>query len=134
MEIIFKPIGYVKSPFKKLSKIPRQSIYASDIKATIKILDEYIEGINDIKINSYIVVLFHFHESKGYKLLQIARDTNKLRGVFSTRSPYRPNGVGMSIVKVINIDKNSIEFQGVDMIDGTPIIDIKPYVYELSPR
>lgn len=78
-------------------------------------------------------MLFYFHQSKGYKLTQKAKDTNEFRGVFSTRSPNRPNGVGMSIVKVINIYDNTIEIQGVDMIDGTPIIDIKPYVSELNP-
>ena len=140
MDIIFKPIGHIKSPFKELENIPTQSIYAKDKKATIEILSEYAEGIRDIEGGSYIVLLFNFHKSKGYKLLQIPRgakkatDSNQPKGVFSTRSPHRPNAIGMSIVKVIEVNNNIIEIEGVDVLNGTPVLDIKPYIPHLNPH
>lgn len=134
MNIIFNPIGYIKSPFKELGDIPKQSIYADDKKATIEILNEYAEGIRDIEVGSHIIVLFNFHKSEGYKLLQIPSYSDEFKGVFSTRSPFRPNAVGMSIVKVINVLNNMIEIEGVDMLDGTPVIDIKPYIPKLNPE
>ena len=140
MDIIFTPIGYIQSPFKELEDIPRQSIYAKDKRATIEILSEYVEGIRDIEAGDYIVLLFNFHKSKGYKLLQIPRgsktpkDSNRPKGVFSTRSPHRPNAIGMSLVKVITVHNNMIEIEGVDMLDGTPVTDIKPYSPQLNPH
>ncbi len=135
MNFQIKPIGYIESPFKKLSDIPKQSIYGKDKRAVINILDEYLLGIRDIKEGTYIILLFYFNKSKGYKLLQVPRDSNDFKGVFSTRSPFRPNSIGMSIVKVISIkNKNLIEIEGVDMLNKTPVIDIKPYIPELNPK
>ena len=140
MDIIFTPIGYIQSPFKELEDIPRQSIYAKDKRATIEILSEYVEGIRDIEAGDYIILLFNFHKSKGYNLLQIPggnkapKHLNRPKGVFSTRSPHRPNAIGMSIVKVITVHNNMIEIEGVDMLDGTPVIDIKPYSPQLNPH
>ncbi|MTI47251.1 MAG: tRNA (N6-threonylcarbamoyladenosine(37)-N6)-methyltransferase TrmO [Firmicutes bacterium] len=134
MEIKMSPIGYIKSNYKEKKEIPRQSIFAKDEKATIEILEEYKEGIQDIKEGSYGVVLFHFHKSEEYTLKTVSHKTGEWMGVFSTRSPNRPNGIGMSIVKITKIDGSIIEFQGVDMVDGTPVLDIKPYSEELNPK
>lgn len=134
MEINMSPIGYIRSPFKEKNEIPKQSIFAEDKKANIEILEEYKEGIQDIKEDSYGVVLFNFHKSKGYTLRTVSHKTGEWMGVFSTRSPNRPNGIGMSIVKFTKIEGNIIEFQGVDMVDGTPVLDIKPYSDELNPK
>lgn len=133
MEIKMKPIGYIKSPFKTKDEIPRQSIYAKDTKAVIEILEEYREGIADIAEGNYGVILFYFHKSEGYKTRLIPRNGNVEVGVFSTRSPNRPNGIGMSVVKFIKNDGKQLEFEGVDMLDGTPVLDIKPYVKDLEP-
>lgn len=134
MKISMEPIGYIKSPFKDKKEIPRQSIYAENEKATIEILQEYKEGIKGIEEGSYGIILFFFHKSEGSSLSKISHETGESRGVFSSRSPNRPNGIGMSIVKFTRIEDNKIEFQGVDMVDGTPVLDIKPYSEKLNPK
>lgn len=134
MEIIMRPIGYIQSPFKEKKEIPRQNTLAQDQKARIEILEEYREGIEDIQAGSYGVILFYFHQSESYTLKTVSRKTQEYLGVFSTRSPNRPNGIGMSIVKFTKIEGNCIEFQGVDMLDKTPVLDIKPYEQALNPN
>lgn len=134
MEILMNPIGYIKSTFKEKKDAPRQSILSENKIATIEVLEEYKEGIEDIKENSYGIIFFYFHKSEGYTLKTISRKTKERLGVFSTRSPNRPNGIGISIVKFTKIADNTIEFQGVDMLDGTPVLDIKPYDKELNPK
>lgn len=133
MEIIFKAIGYIESPFKNLNEIPRQSVFSKDKKAKIRLLDEYVDGIEGVLVDSYIVVLFHFHKSNEKNFSRYTKHYEGPRGVFATRSPHRPNGIGLSIVKVENIHENIIEISGVDMLDGTPVIDIKPYSENLNP-
>ncbi|HLR36161.1 MAG TPA: tRNA (N6-threonylcarbamoyladenosine(37)-N6)-methyltransferase TrmO [Tissierellales bacterium] len=134
MNIIMEPIGYIRSPFKEKKEIPKQSILAEDKKGIIEILPEYEEGIEDIMVGSYGIILFYFHESKKTPLKVVSHKTNKMTGVFSTRSPNRPNGIGMSIVKFTRVEKNKLGFQGVDMLDNTPILDIKPYSSKLNPE
>lgn len=134
MEISMKPIGYIKSNFKEKKDAPRQGILCENENAIIEVLEEYKEGIEDIKEGSYGIIFFYFHKSKGYDLKTISRKTQEHLGVFSTRSPNRPNGIGMSIVKFIKVADSIIEFQGVDMLDGTPVLDIKPYDKELNPK
>lgn len=134
MEIIMRPIGYIRSPFKEKREIPRQNILAAGQKARIELLDEYQEGIEDIQAGSYGIILFYFHQSDGYSLKTVSRKTQEYLGVFSTRSPNRPNGIGMSIVKFSKIEGNCLEFEGVDMLDDTPVLDIKPYDQALNPK
>ena len=134
MMIKMKPIGYIQSPFKDTSDIPRQSILAEDKKAVIEMLPEFQAGIEDIKENSYGIILFHFHQSKEAPIKVIPYGRDVLTGVFSTRSPRRPNGIGMSIVKITKVEPGKLEFQGVDMLDGTPVLDIKPYSADLNPK
>lgn len=133
-KIIFKPIGYIKTSFKDTSEIPPQSIYAKDKKAIIEINEEYKKGLMNLEENSYIVVLFYFHKSKEYDLLTLTPWSDEKKGVFSTRSPRRPNPIGISIVKLNKINGCNLEIQGVDMLDKTPVIDIKPYSPKLNPE
>lgn len=135
MKIEMEPIGYIKSPYKTLDKIPRQSVLSEDKSGVIEILPKYKEGIEGIKENSYGIILFYFHKSTGsIPLKQVPYKSDKERGVFSTRSPRRPNGIGMSIVQFIKVEEDRLEFQGVDMVDGTPVLDIKPYSAGLNPQ
>jgi tRNA-Thr(GGU) m(6)t(6)A37 methyltransferase TsaA len=133
MEIILKPIGFIHSPYIDSRPIPKQSIYSDGVHATIKILDEYVEGLSSLKSGSYGIVLFYFHKIEGYTLT-VQRKPDESVGIFSTRSPHRPNKIGLSIVRFIKISGNIIEFEGVDMLDGTPVIDIKPYDEALNPK
>lgn len=134
MEIILKPIGYIRSPYTEKAAIPKQSILSFGMSAVIEMLEEYTEGIADIKEGEYGIILFYFHKSDGYKLTTLSHRTNQIMGVFSTRSPYRPNGIGMSVVRFTQKEGNHLKFEGVDMLDGTPVLDIKPYNRELYPE
>ena len=134
MDIIMGAIGYIKSDFKEKSELPKQSVLNTDQKATIEILPKYVEGIEGIKENSHGIILFNFHKSTKAPLRVIPHGRDEITGVFSTRSPNRPNGIGLSIVKFTKIDGNKLEFEGVDMLDGTPVLDIKPYSSKLNPK
>ncbi|ACQ54950.1 tRNA (N6-threonylcarbamoyladenosine(37)-N6)-methyltransferase TrmO [Clostridium botulinum] len=131
--IKLNPIGYIKSPFKNLEEIPPQSIYAKDKKALIEIKEELVKGLKDLDKNSHIIILFYFNKSKDFNLITKTPWSDEKKGVFSTRSPKRPNPIGLSIVKLIEIDHNKIIIEGIDMLDGTPVLDIKPYLEELNP-
>ena len=119
-----RPIGIIHSPYVDISDVPQKA--SSEIRAVVEIYPEYTEGISDIKKGDDIIILFYFHEAMSGQMRVMSRSHKKLMGVFSTRSPGRPNHIGMSIVKVENVRFGEIEFSGVDMIDSTPVIDIKP--------
>jgi len=134
-EIVFKPIGYIKSPYKTTSEIPRQSTFSVDKTAEIEINEEYIDGLIGLDDYLHIIILFHFHKSAGRSNLTVLRPGTGPgpRGVFATRSPHRPNGIGLSIVELIKMKGNKLLIKGVDMLDGTPVLDIKPYFEGLNP-
>ena len=127
-EITFIPIGIIHSPFKEPIGMPIQPAGAKGIKGTIEIFKEFKEGLKDLDGFSHIVLLFHFHLSQSYKLLVHPYMEDKIRGVFSTRAPRRPNQIGMSIVRLDKIEDNILHISNVDIIDGTPLLDIKPFV------
>ena len=126
--IIFKPIGIIHSSFKEPAGMPIQPAGAKGIKGTIEIFDEFKEGLIDLDGFSHIVLLFHFHLSKSFKLLVHPYMEDKIRGVFATRAPRRPNQIGMSIVRLDKIEDSILHISNVDIIDGTPLLDIKPFV------
>ncbi|MCD6490364.1 MAG: tRNA (N6-threonylcarbamoyladenosine(37)-N6)-methyltransferase TrmO [Thermodesulfobacterium sp.] len=125
-EYIFKPIGYVKT---SATSIPRHWSY-SDVEGEIIIDPEYKEGLKDIKSGDKIVVLFCFHKSPPFikdKLIQKPPHKDSPKGVFSLCSPIRPNPIGLSVLEVLDVKDNIIKVKRIDMFDGTPIFDIKPY-------
>ena len=131
MESKLKPIGIIHSPFKKKEDVESKK-YANSrgfdsIQGELEIFKEYEEGLKDVEGFSHLVVLFAFHKSEGYKLHTEPLLGGILRGIFSTRSPNRPNPIGMTVVKVIERKGNRLKVSGIDMIEGTPILDIKPY-------
>lgn len=131
--IVFEPIGVIHSPFKNTDEIPRQSIYADKTRAFIEIKEDLQEGLYTLSEFPYIIVLFYFHQAKVCALQQRSRHDQNLRGVFATRSPRRPNPIGLTIVKLIEVNGNRLEIEGIDMLDGTPVLDIKPYSAGLNP-
>lgn len=131
-EIIYKPIGIVHSSFTQVEGMPIQPSAAKGIKGQIVVNEEYVEGLCDLDGFSHIYLLFHLHLSKSYNLKVIPFLDKQHRGVFSTRAPKRPNPIGLSVVKLIKIDKNILEIENVDIVDGTPLLDIKPYVQEME--
>jgi len=132
MKITFEPIGIINTPFKTIEGMPIQSKAAKGIKGCIILKKELVSGLNDLSGFSHIILIYYFHKSEGFKLQTIPfLDKNK-RGVFSTRAPRRPNSIGISVVRLLNIEKNILNIENVDMLDGTPLLDIKPYISDFD--
>ena len=128
MSISITPIGIIETPFDDLKGMPIQPSGADKIQGTIIIDKEYEEGLSDLEGFSHIILLYHFHQSKGYHLMVKPFMDDQQRGLFSTRAPRRPNPIGLSIVRLIKIEGNRVTIEGIDVLNGTPLIDIKPYV------
>ncbi len=133
-QIAFKPIGIIRSPFKQPKGTPIQPTAAKGVAGSIEIYDEFVEGLKDLDGFSHITLLFHFHQSPGPLLLVTPYMDDTLRGVFATRAPRRPNPIGLSTVRLLSIDKNVLQIEDIDIVDGTPLLDIKPYVPRFDLR
>ena len=134
MQIVYQPIGLIHTPYTSKEEVPRQGRFNKEIMGKI-ILDKSFEpGLKDLEGFSHLILLFHFHKAEEHKLVFTPRKDTKLRGVFSTRAPIRPNPIGMSIVELISIDKNILTIANLDMLDGTPLLDIKPYIPDLEVK
>jgi len=132
--ITYTPIGVVHSPFKKPRDTPIQPSAARDIEATVEILPAYVKGLKDLDGFSHIIIVCHLHLSKKYSLKVVPFMDTQLRGVFATRAPSRPNPIGISVVRLDKIQENILYIRDVDIVDGTPVLDIKPYVLEFDKR
>jgi len=126
MEIIMKPIGYVRCDIKERHDAPKHCSI-SDREGVIEIIPEYQDGIYRIDECSHIVVIFNFHKSGGFTLKQYPRGGTEKKGVFAICSPHRPNPIGMSVLELLRVEENRLYVKNIDMIDGTPVLDIKPY-------
>ena len=133
-EIKYKPIGVIHSPFKEPRGTPIQPAGAKGIDGTVEIFPEYVEGLKDIEGFSHIILIYHFHLSRGAPLKVKPYMDNEAHGVFAMRSPSRPNPIGISIVRLVRVEQNVLHIQDVDIVDGTPLLDIKPYVPEFDIR
>lgn len=133
-EIKYKPIGIVHSSFKKPIGVPIQSAVSKNTKGTIEIFKEYSKGLEGIERFSYIILLCHLHFCKKYSLKVVPYMDKETRGVFATRAPCRPNSIGISIVHLVKVEKNIIYIEDIDIVDGTPLLDIKPYVPQFDIR
>ncbi|MBN2571065.1 MAG: tRNA (N6-threonylcarbamoyladenosine(37)-N6)-methyltransferase TrmO [Ignavibacteriales bacterium] len=132
-EIRFKPIGIIHSPFKNMEGIPIQPRAGKGLKGNVEIFSEYTDGLKSLQGFSHIYLIFHLHLSKGYSLVIRPFMDDELHGVFATRAPKRPNQIGLSIVRLSRIEKNVLHIEDIDIVDGTPLLDIKPYVPEFDP-
>ncbi len=131
--IIFKPIGTIHTPFDEFDKIPRQGRFADNNQGQAVVNDEFSKGLKDIDSFTHAFLIFYFHQkNESLKLLQYPKGRTIPRGVFAIRSPLRPNKIGLTIVKIISVENNILHFTGADMIDGTPLLDIKPYVPDID--
>jgi len=131
-KISFNSIGVIHTPFKKIDGTPIQPSAAKNIKGTIELREELTEGLKDLDGFSHIILLYHFHLSKEYSLSVVPFLDDTSHGVFATRAPRRPNSIGFSVVKLVKIENNILYIENVDVIDGTPLLDIKPYVKEFE--
>jgi tRNA-Thr(GGU) m(6)t(6)A37 methyltransferase TsaA len=132
--IKLRPIGVLHTPFAVREGIPRQAAAARQISATIEIFPEYTAGLADLEGFSHIVVLFYMHLIETENLIAHPPWDGKPHGVFSTCSPFRPNHIGVSVVELAKIEGTCLSIRGVDMADGSPVLDIKPYFPDLYPR
>ena len=133
-KIELSQIGVIHSPFKDAQNIPIQASFGNDTEASCELFDPYIEGLKDLEGFSHAILIYHFHKCNEEKLVAKPYLEDEEHGIFAIRSPYRPNKIGFSIVKIKNIIGNTIHFTEVDMLDGTPILDIKPYVAHFDSR
>jgi tRNA-Thr(GGU) m(6)t(6)A37 methyltransferase TsaA len=131
-KIQYLSIGTIHSPFKTNEGVPIQPRGAKGIRGEIELEKEFVPGLKDLEGFSYIILLYHFHLSRGFSLEVVPFLDTVTRGLFATRAPKRPNAIGMSVVKLVKIEKNILHIENVDMIDGTPLLDIKPYVGEFD--
>ncbi|MBN1272699.1 MAG: tRNA (N6-threonylcarbamoyladenosine(37)-N6)-methyltransferase TrmO [Candidatus Aminicenantes bacterium] len=131
MNIRFQPIGCVHSPYKTLQDLATRRkngrVKIEKTEGSLEIFPEFEEGLNDIDGFSHLIIIFAFHQSSSGSLCAHPPHDHKKRGVFSTRSPHRPNPLGMTIVELVKREGNILKVAGIDMINDTPILDIKPY-------
>ena len=127
-DLVFQPIGRVQSPFKDLQGMPIQPSGGSGIRGKIILSPELIDGLVDLDGFSHLILIYYFHQAEGYKLQVKPFLDVEEHGVFATRAPRRPNRIGISVVKLLGIQANVLEIENLDILDGTPVLDIKPYV------
>ena len=128
MKIEFTSIGIIHTPFKEPDDMPIQPAGARGVKGTVMVFEEFQPGLQDLDGFSHIILLYCFHRSRGYKLQVVPFMDSKQHGIFATRAPKRPNPLGLSIVRLDRVVKGVLNVRNVDMLDNTPLLDIKPYV------
>jgi tRNA (adenine37-N6)-methyltransferase len=133
MDFHLRPIGIIHTPFTEKSHTPIQASL-SQAAGTVEVHQEFVAGLQDLEGFSHIILLYVFHESSDYSLLVKPFLDDQLRGLFATRYPARPNPIGLSVVKLISRQGFILQVEGLDMLDGTPLLDIKPYVPDFDVR
>ena len=133
-KISYQPIGIIHSPFKDIKGMPIQTAGAKSIKGTIELYPEYAAGLKDLAGFSHIILLYDFHLSQSYSLRVKPFLDGVKHGVFATRAPQRPNPIGLSAVKLLRIERCTLHIEEVDIVDGTSLLDIKPYVPEFDVK
>ena len=123
-----QPIGFVSSPYKQTSEVPKGLGAKHEVEGELKILPELEAGLTDIEGFSHLFVIWEFDRAQGFELLGKPPSDNRPHGVFATRSPRRPNPIGLTVVQLLRREGATLQVRGVDMLDGTPILDIKPYL------
>ena len=128
MTVSYQPIGTIHSPFEGVEEVPIQPASARGVRGTVEVMPEFVAGLQDLNGFSHIILLYHFHRVRQVKLTVVPFMDDEPRGVFATRAPSRPNPIGLSIVRLLSIEGNLLQIENVDIVDGTPLLDIKPYV------
>ena len=131
-EITMRPVGVIRSPFKTTGDVPIQPVFAGGAEGTVEVFDEFAEGLEGLEGFSHIILVYHFHLSKGFSLRVKPYLDETPRGVFATRAPRRPNPVGLSVVRLVGVEGGTLRVIDIDVVDGTPLLDIKPHVPEFD--
>ena len=134
-DIVYKPIGVIRTPFKTVEGMPIQSKF-SEAEGSVVLPLKYMNGLKGIVDFSHIILIYHFHKSKDFELLVKPFLSEEIMGLFAVRAPNRPNSIGISVVELLDIvsfkNEVKLEVKGVDMLDETPLLDIKPYFQEFD--
>lgn len=123
-----RPIGAVRSPYTETSQIPKGPGAKHEAEGVLEILPEFEAGLQDIEGFSHLFVIWVFDRNEGYSLIATPPTDNRPHGVFATRSPRRPNPIGLTVVQLLGREGRRVRVRGVDMLEGTPILDLKPYL------
>jgi len=129
-----KPIGTIHTPFSDPAGMPIQPAASGETRGTVEVFEEYRAGLEDLDGFSHIVLIYLFHRSEGFNLRVVPFMDTEPRGLFATRAPRRPNQIGLSTVQLDRVEGGKLYIRNVDMLDGTPLLDIKPYVPEFDSR
>lgn len=129
-----RPIGWIRSPYKEAQEVPKGLGAKHEAEGVLEILPEFEAGLTDIEGFSHLFVIWVFDRSRGFELLGMPPCDSRSHGVFATRSPRRPNPIGLTVVELLRRDGLLLYVRGVDMLDGTPILDIKPYLSSVQPE
>jgi tRNA-Thr(GGU) m(6)t(6)A37 methyltransferase TsaA len=129
-----KPIGFIRSEYKDTSEIPKGLGAEHKAEGVLEILPEYAEGLLDIEGFSHLYLIWVFDRSETVELTGYPPSDDRPHGVFATRSPYRPNPIGLTTVQLVSRDGNKLKIRGIDMLNGTPVLDIKPYLSNIPPE
>jgi tRNA-Thr(GGU) m(6)t(6)A37 methyltransferase TsaA len=132
MKIEYEPIGVIHSPFQTTQGMPIQPSGATGVKGAVELFPRFGQGLRDLDGFSHIILIYHFHRSVGYSLLVVPFLDSVERGVFATRAPRRPNAIGLSVVRLVRVEGDTLHVEDIDILDGTPLLDIKPYVPEFD--
>ena len=128
----YQPIGTIHSPFKEIAGMPIQPPGAAGVRGQVEIWPEFAPGLRDLDGFSHVILLYHFHLVRESRLTVVPFLDSQPRGVFATRAPTRPNAIGLSVVKLLSVEQNVLHIENVDVVDGTPLLDVKPYVPEFD--
>ncbi len=130
----YRPIGVVHTPWTTVEDMPVQPSRAGNVEGTVEIFAPFVEALADVEGFSHVVLLTHLHRSRPWRPLVVPFLDTVERGLFATRSPSRPNPIGLSVVELVAVDGPRLTVRGVDLLDGTPVLDLKPYVGEFDER
>lgn len=134
MKIEYEPIGIIHSPFTEPEGTPKQPKGSGGVAGTVEVFPQYAAGLKDLDGFSHIVLLSHFHRSVGFELRVVPFRDVVLRGLFATRAPRRPNPIGLSVVRLRSVEGTTLHVEDLDIVDGTPLLDIKPYLPDVDPK
>jgi tRNA-Thr(GGU) m(6)t(6)A37 methyltransferase TsaA len=132
--VTFQPIGIIRTPFVEPAGMPIQTVAGAGIRGTIELAPEFVPGLRDLEEMSHLILIYHLHRIEAHALVVTPFMDDRRHGIFATRSPKRPNPIGLSTVRLVGIRGNVLDIEDLDILDGTPLLDMKPYVPELDDR
>jgi tRNA-Thr(GGU) m(6)t(6)A37 methyltransferase TsaA len=132
--VIYQPIGVIHTPFTDIRGMPFQSIVANGVEGRIDLSPDLEDGLRDLEGFSHLTLLYHLHRTSTTRLTVVAFLDDRPHGIFATRSPVRPNPIGLTTVRLLRVSGPRLYVEGVDMVDGTPLLDIKPYIPAFDDR